>query len=249
MSEKFSLKWNDFHDNVSKSFGVFRNSEYLHDVTLVSDDFKHAAAHKLVLSACSEYFRNIFEHTKESKPVVCLEGLGSKDIQNILDYVYDGEVKIYQDDLDRFLSIAGRLKLSGMIGDEDQEENQQNISESHQDNNIGFKQQEHYYEPMIIPDSPLPVKQHVEKPREIITLNNATSDEEQAFVEDNIEKNSDGTFTCKICGKLSSRTNQRTNMKIHMQTHMNGSYPCTVCGKTFRSRHSLSTHFSTQHRK
>ena len=55
MDEKFSLKWNDFYSNVSKSFSVFRNEEYLHDVILVSDDHNNkVAAHKLVLSACSE---------------------------------------------------------------------------------------------------------------------------------------------------------------------------------------------------
>ena len=53
MSDKFNLKWNDFHTNVSKSFGLFRNESYLHDVTLVSEGFKHIPAHKLVLSACS----------------------------------------------------------------------------------------------------------------------------------------------------------------------------------------------------
>ena len=55
MPEKFDLKWNDFHSNVSKSFGLFRKEDYLHDVTLVSDDYKQVTAHKLVLSACSEY--------------------------------------------------------------------------------------------------------------------------------------------------------------------------------------------------
>ena len=54
MSEKFCLKWNDFDSNVSKSFGKLRNEEYLHDVTLVGDDYTQLAAHKLVLSACSE---------------------------------------------------------------------------------------------------------------------------------------------------------------------------------------------------
>ena len=49
MSEKFSLKWNDFHSNVSKSFSLLRNEDYLHDVTLVSDDHKKVSAHKLVL--------------------------------------------------------------------------------------------------------------------------------------------------------------------------------------------------------
>ena len=62
MSEKFCLKWNDFHTNVSKSFSIFRNEDYLHDVTLVSDDHKKVSAHKLVLSASSEYFKDIFKN-------------------------------------------------------------------------------------------------------------------------------------------------------------------------------------------
>ena len=53
--EKFCLKWNDFYSNVSKAFGLFRNEDYLHDVTLVSDDHKQVSAHKLVLFPCSEY--------------------------------------------------------------------------------------------------------------------------------------------------------------------------------------------------
>ena len=62
MSEKFCLKWNDFHSNVSKSFGLFRHEDYLHDVKLLSDDNKQISAHKLVLSSCSEYFKSIFKH-------------------------------------------------------------------------------------------------------------------------------------------------------------------------------------------
>ena len=36
MSEKFSLKWNDFHSNVSKTFSALRTEEDFQDVTLVS---------------------------------------------------------------------------------------------------------------------------------------------------------------------------------------------------------------------
>ena len=111
MGEKFNLKWNDFQSNVSKSFGLFRNETYLHDVTLVSEDFKHIPAHKLVLSACSEYFRNIFKQTnKQSQTLLCLDGVNTEDLQNVLDYVYEGEVKIHQENLDRFLSVAQKSK-------------------------------------------------------------------------------------------------------------------------------------------
>ena len=33
-----------------------------------------------------------------------------------MDYIYHGELQIYQHDLDRFLGIAERLKLEGLIG-------------------------------------------------------------------------------------------------------------------------------------
>ena len=113
MAEKFCLKWNDFHSNVSQSFGLFRNEDYLHDVTLVSDDHHQVSAHKLVLSACSEYFKNIFKlnNKPNTHPLLCLDGIKSDDLKNIMDYIYNGEVQIFQDDLDRFLSIAQKLKL------------------------------------------------------------------------------------------------------------------------------------------
>ena len=63
MAESYSLKWDNFQSNVSKSFHQLRNEEYLNDVTLVADDHKHFYAHKLVLLACSEYFKNIFKNT------------------------------------------------------------------------------------------------------------------------------------------------------------------------------------------
>ena len=83
MGEKFSLKWNDFNSNVSKSFSLFRNEEYLQDVTLVTDDNKQVSAHKLVLSASSEYFKNIFQSNKHSHPLLCLGGISSNDLNNI----------------------------------------------------------------------------------------------------------------------------------------------------------------------
>ena len=37
MSEKFSLKWNDFQTNVANSFRKLKNEDDIYDVTLLSD--------------------------------------------------------------------------------------------------------------------------------------------------------------------------------------------------------------------
>ena len=65
MSEKFCLKWNDFHTNVTKKFLSFKGDTDFSDVTLVSEDQKQFTAHKIVLSSCSEYFKNILKQNKK----------------------------------------------------------------------------------------------------------------------------------------------------------------------------------------
>ena len=148
--EKFCLKWNDFHSNVTKSFQNLRKEEDFFDVTLVGDDGKHATAHKLVLASSSEYFKNVFNNSKkyfQSHALICLEGLLQDDLNNILDYIYQGEVQIHQQDLDRFLAIAQRLKLEGLIGGEQEEEEEEEenyleeertVTENHSSQNISI---------------------------------------------------------------------------------------------------------------
>ena len=121
MTEKYNISWDKFDSNASKSFGKFRNESYLHDVTLISDDYKQISAHKLVLSASSEYFKKIFQETKQSQPLLCLIGVQSVDLQNFLDYIYEGEVKVHEEDLERFLTIAQKIKLEGLVTDAEEE--------------------------------------------------------------------------------------------------------------------------------
>ena len=112
--EKFCLKWNDFHSNVSKSFATIRNDVALQDVTLIGNDHKKVSGHRLVLSACSEVFRDLFQSMIHSNPYLYLDSFDSQEILLILDYIYQGEVQIRQENLNRFLELADKLKLEGL---------------------------------------------------------------------------------------------------------------------------------------
>ena len=105
-SEKFCLKWNDFQPTVSRSLANFRKEEDLFDITLVSDDEIQLPAHKLVLSACSSFFMGILRKNPHTNPLIYLCGVDSQNLGFILDYIYQGEVQIYQEQLDPFLNIA-----------------------------------------------------------------------------------------------------------------------------------------------
>ena len=67
--DKFCLKWNDFQTTVSQSFGLLRQEKDFFDVTLVSDDQVQIPAHKLVLSACSSFFKTILKQNSHSHPL------------------------------------------------------------------------------------------------------------------------------------------------------------------------------------
>ena len=49
--DKFCLKWEDFEENIRKSFRKLREDKKLFDVTLATDDGNHIQAHKMILSA------------------------------------------------------------------------------------------------------------------------------------------------------------------------------------------------------
>ena len=113
--EKFSLKWNEFQASVTKSFGILRRERNLFDVTLVSDTEEHIPAHRLVLSACSDFFKNIFKKVDQQNPLIYLAGVSSGDILMLLEYIYHGEVQIFQEELSHFWRSLKNSKLMALL--------------------------------------------------------------------------------------------------------------------------------------
>ena len=111
------LTWSDYLTSVSNSYISHRAEDLFTDVTLVSDDNHQVSAHRIILCAGSEYFRNILEDKKHHHPMLCLDGISSGDLNNILDYIYKGELLISEANLGSFLRIATKLKCSGLNTD------------------------------------------------------------------------------------------------------------------------------------
>ena len=112
-AEKYCLKWNDFEGNVSQGLRDLRNDKEFFDVTLACDD-KQIEAHKVILSACSAFFRNILRQNPHQHPLLYLKGVKYKELLSVLNFMYVGEVNIAQDELDEFLLIAEDLKIKGL---------------------------------------------------------------------------------------------------------------------------------------
>ena len=114
--EKFDLKWNDFQKTISQYFKHLRDEKDFYDVTLVTDDLQQFETHKIVLSACSNFFKPILKANVHAHPLIYLSGVDSSNLQLILNYIYEGEVQLYQEQLDLFLDVAHKLQISGLLG-------------------------------------------------------------------------------------------------------------------------------------
>ena len=113
--DKFCLTWNGFQVNTSKSINALKLDTSFVDVTLVSDEGKHISAHKVVLSMASEFFNDGLKKMNHPNPMIFLPEFDTKTLSSIIDYVYDGEVQLFQEELDSFLDAAQKLKINGLI--------------------------------------------------------------------------------------------------------------------------------------
>ena len=115
-SDKFCLRWNDFETNISAAFQELRDDEDFFDVTLCCgpDGTDRLRAHKVILSACSPFFRGILKNNPHENPLIYLRGVTMEDLNAMLNFMYHGEANITQEDLNSFLAVAEDLDVKGL---------------------------------------------------------------------------------------------------------------------------------------
>ena len=206
-------------------------------MTLVSDDHTQISAHKLVLSASSDFFKSILRKNPHSHPLLYLSGVDSTSLGFVLDYIYQGEVQIYQNELDNFLEVAQKLKIEGLLSTEEPETKHDPHFEDQKAES--FPPEPDYTEMKVFK------KNNVRSGdgEKIVSLTDMAEVDEK--IEQLIERR-DGRHYCKACEYSAQH---KGHIKEHVEIHIDGlSYPCQFCDKTFRSRNSLRRHLYDFHK-
>jgi len=245
--DKFCLNWNGYDTNIRESFRKLREDQRLFDVTLVTDDGQHIQAHKIILSAGSHFFSDIFLKSNQTNMLIYLKGINSVQLENLLDFLYNGEASVGQEELKEFLETGKELQVKGFeayveagVGESVQEEPVKYLNE-----NIDmYENGDDNTEENNICD----VSEHFENG----TLKH-TNDDRMKKIENSgldlqimqmIEK-SDGVWNCKVCGKAEANI---SHIKEHAETHIEGmSHGCHICNKSFSTRPSLRGHIQNIH--
>ena len=71
---------------------MLRDDEYFTDVTLATEGHS-VKAHRVILSACSNYFHAILKTMRPwQHPVLVLQDVKSADLNSLMDFIYFGQV-------------------------------------------------------------------------------------------------------------------------------------------------------------
>jgi len=241
--DKWCLRWDQFDTNIRDYFRTLSENQRFFDVTLATDDGQQIQAHKIILSAGSNFFSDIFLKSNHSNMLIYLKGISSAQLEPIIDFMYKGEAFITQDELKQFLETGKELQVKGIQGELQGLQNHDNDQESVQDNHMAesindFNVTE---KDNHLIDSTPSFNQELSRVNEN-SLESA--DELDIQIRQIIEKR-DVVWTCKVCEKTAAL---KGVIKKHAETHIEGiSHTCHICSKTFKNKSTRDVHISSIH--
>jgi len=120
MSEEFLLKWEEHHNTFFSILQDLCNSDTLTDVTLACGG-RVFEAHRLMLCVCSTFFRSILARPPGVRPdraghhpIVFLKDVSPHRLEQLLQYMYHGEINVLQEDLAPLIEAARCLQVKGL---------------------------------------------------------------------------------------------------------------------------------------
>ena len=111
------LRWDHFDTNAPNTFRKLWNDQDFADVTLATVDDQQIRAHKVILSSCSHFFRNIFLVNPHQNPLLYLKGIRYKELALVIKFNYLGQCEVGQYELSDFLATGSELKVGGLMED------------------------------------------------------------------------------------------------------------------------------------
>jgi len=264
--DTFCVGLDEFDTNIRKIWQNLQKEEEFCDMTLACEG-KVIKTHKVIISAISPILRNILRNNSITNPCIYLRGVKFKELENLLNFVYQGEVCIEEEDINSFLEVGKELQIKGMAAVQkldsksspmDPLENRENIetvkivfSDETAENIMKIETEDTIIEPhtrcgqkrVSTVEGPSGIKYNinpVKKVKSEITSN--------IVLKENSEKSintAETEFRCEICNKVYTKLGA---LNIHKASvHEGITYPCERCGKAYSQAVNLKRHIMSVH--
>ena len=108
---RYCLRYSQFEENIRTNWEKIEKN--FCDVTLACAE-KQIQTHKIIISSSSPIFKSILKQQSNDHPLIYLTGVNSSNLQNLIDFMHQGEVNVSQEDLESFLGLADDLQVCGL---------------------------------------------------------------------------------------------------------------------------------------
>ena len=242
--DKYTLTWHSYSDHLRESLRDMMTTSEFADVTLVTDDKEEIRAHRNILSACSPVFKDMLQNNRSNtESVIDLRGIQHSEMESIMEFIYLGEARIYEDRMTEFLIALKNLEikeLSTLIETNQYEEPTQTHGN---DANV---------EPQTCTTKPMTLN--------ISTSNRITRVDCLKYSCNKCDKQfkSQGNLTRHIksahegviysCNECEYKASDKGNLKVHIQAKHEGvKYACDQCDYQTSWQKNLKRHNDLKH--
>ena len=101
-----NLEWKMYESISTNSFRTLYTDTDFTDVTLACEENKQISVHKVVLSSCSELLKKILLENPHPHPLIFLQGLTLRDLQQLKRSMYLGVAFVEEPEMKSFLSVS-----------------------------------------------------------------------------------------------------------------------------------------------
>jgi len=258
-SDKYLMKVDGFDANFISSLNLLRDSEEFFDVTLVSDDEVSIQAHKVILSACSPFLRNVLKFNKTTSPLLYIRGATNSVLSKLVEFIYKGEVTVVKNDLDSFLKLAEDLKVTG-LSEKDAvtrdiwssmellgvQNNVKTFEKKQEKTELDSKEEENVKDKKASEEKLNPNVDTVDITGVVVenVFEKENTTELDAKIMEMMEKDNK-MWHCKIC---SLSRPKKSHMQVHIESHhLDFAHPCNFCEHVTKTRSSLFQHVKKFH--
>ena len=230
------MQWSEFRNIVCSAFEGLRNDHELTDVTLVCKDGEQLEAHKIVLASCSPFFMQLFKKNKHPHPLIYLRGIGVEDLVTMIEFLYTGEAKVGQENLEEFIATAKELKIKGVLDEEESMQNQPDRNETPK------KIRDDSEKKLLLNSSGLPQSEDIDDKPSVhaTTKTMAREYNKKSSVRSYFNESTSNSSECKLCGKeVQTKGGNTTGLWRHMEIAHEDTEVRQGVDKIRRKEHSL----------
>ena len=237
--EKSTLTWHTYSDHLRNILKEISSDDSFADVTLVTDDKKQIKAHRNILSACSPVFKNILQlDSNNTNSVIYLRGIHHSEVESIMQFIYLGEARFYEERISEFLMVSKDLEIKDLSStgirtnyqpdsnkDSDFSENNDTDEDVGDNPAQTFKEDEVYVE------------------NEIQTTNRPTIRKSAAIKR--VSRTDDGKYACNQCDYLAGH---KSHLTKHIESiHEGIKHACNQCEYQTGYKSDLKKHHKSIH--